>query len=316
MVRNFLVIFIIILGVTIPLGAKEVAGPLPAKERVVGVTLLTRDVFYQELEKGMQEGAKGRGITLRIQSAEKDLNLQTTQVENFVVQGVDALVICPVDSTGIGTAIERANRTGIPVFTADIRAQEAKVVCHIASDNRQGGRLAGEYLAKLLGYEGEVAIIDHPEVTSVQERVAGFKEAISRHQGMKIVDEPSAGGDRDKAMVITQNMLLAHPKLRGIFGINDNTALGAMAALEAAGRREVFVVGYDATPEAKQAIRKGGPLKADVIQYPGTIGRVTMATVAGFLEGQAVPLEIPIDTGIVDKESLDREGSGATPDKG
>ncbi len=301
MIRNFLLSFILTLGVVVSLGANK-------KEYIIGVTLLTRDVFYQELERGMQEAAKGRGIKLRIQSAEKDLNLQTTQVENFVVQGVDALVICPVDSTGIGSAIEKANKAGVPVFTADIRAQEAKVICHIASDNHQGGRLAGEYLARLLGGEGEVIIIDHPEVTSVQERVAGFKEAIARCPEMKIVDEPSAGGDRDKAMVITQNMLLAHPRLRGIFAINDNTALGAMAALESAGRQDVFIVGYDATPEAKQAIRKGGPLKADVIQYPETIGKVTIETVVSFLEGHTVPLEVPIDTGIVDKESLGRVG--------
>jgi len=310
MIKKFFLFLTLILGVMASVEVKGVASAADGsqtKERLVGVTLLTRDVFYQELEKGMQEGAKGRGIKLMIQSAEKDLNLQTTQVENFVVQGVDALVICPVDSTGIGSAIERASKAGIPVFTADIRAQEARVICHIASDNRQGGRLGGEYLAKLLGYEAEVAIIDHPEVTSVQERVAGFKEAVSKYPGMTIVDEPSAGGDRDRAMIITQNMLLAHPKLRGIFAINDNTALGAMAALEAAGKREVFIVGYDATPEAKQAIRKGGPLRADVIQYPGTIGRVTIGTVAVFLEGQMVPLEIPIETGIVDKESLSRE---------
>lgn len=300
MTRKILLFFILTLYVAASLGAK--------KECVVGVTLLTRDVFYQEMEKGMQEEAKGRGIKLRIQSAEKDLNLQTTQVENFVVQRVDALVICPVDSTGIGTAIEKANKAGIPVFTADIRAQEGRVVCHIASDNRQGGRLAGGYLAKLLGGEGEVAIIDHPEVTSVQERVAGFKESIAKYPGMKIVDEPSAGGDRDKAMVITQNLLLAHPELRGVFAINDNTALGAMAALEATGKQDVFIVGYDATPEAKQAIRKGGPLKADVIQYPTAIGRATIETVARFLEGETVPLELPIGTGIVDKESLSKEG--------
>ncbi|HHT9120550.1 MAG TPA: substrate-binding domain-containing protein [Candidatus Hypogeohydataceae bacterium YC41] len=300
MSKNILLFCTLVLCVATSLGAKK-------SECIVGVTLLTRDVFYQELEKGMQEEAKAKGIKLRIQSAEKDLNLQTTQVENFVVQGVDALVICPVDSTGLETAIDRAKKAGIPVFTADIRAKDASVVCHIASDNRQGGRLGGEYLAKLVGYEGEVAIIDHPEVTSVQERVAGFKEAIARYSNMKIVDEPSAGGDRDKAMIVMQNMLLAHPKLKGVFAINDNTALGAMAALEAAGRQDVFIVGYDATPEAKQAIRKGGPLKADVIQYPAVIGRETIRTVASILEGQPVPLELPIATGIVDKESLGRE---------
>ncbi|MFQ5861829.1 MAG: substrate-binding domain-containing protein [Candidatus Brocadiales bacterium] len=279
------------------------------KEYYVGVTLLTRDVFYQQLEEGLKEEAKASGVTLRIQSAEKDLNTQTSQIENFITQRVDALVICPVDSIGVGAAIERANKRGIPVFTADIRSEEGKVVCHIASDNHQGGALAGEYLAKMLGGQGEVAIIDHPEVASVQERVRGFKDAVKNHPEMKIVDQPSAQGDRDRAMVVMQNMLLSHPDVKGIFAVNDNCALGALAALEAAGRQDIVIVGFDATPEAQQAIKKGGALKADVIQYPIAIGKTTIQTIMRHLDGQKVPLEIPIDTGIVDKESLEKVAS-------
>ncbi len=283
------------------------------KEYYVGVTLLTRDVFYQQLEEGLKEEAKANGITLRVQSAEKDLNTQTSQIENFITQRVDALVICPVDSIGVGAAIEKANKRGIPVFTADIRSEEGKVVSHIASNNYQGGVLAGEYLAKMLGGQGEVAIIDHPEVASVQERVKGFKDAIKNHPGMKIVDQPSAQGDRDRAMVVMQNMLLSHPDLKGVFGVNDNCALGALAALEAAGRQDIVIVGFDATPEAQQAIKKGGALKADVIQYPIAIGKTTIQTIVKHLDGQEVPLEIPIDTGIVDKESLEKGSVHATP---
>jgi ribose transport system substrate-binding protein len=101
------------------------------KDYYVGVTLLTRDVFYQQLEEGLKKAAADSGVTLQIQSAEKDLNTQTSQIENFVTQRVNALVVCPVDSVGIGAAIERANDKGIPVFTADIRSEEGKVVCHI-----------------------------------------------------------------------------------------------------------------------------------------------------------------------------------------
>lgn len=300
MKRNFLILVVLCLLLVSFTGAKK-------KKYVVGVTLLTRDVFYQELEMGLLEEAKARGLEIKVQSAEKDLNIQTSQIENFITQRVDALVICPVDSIGVGAAIRRAREAGIPVFTADIRAEEGGAVCHIASDNRQGGRLAGEYLAGLLGGQGEVAIIDHPEVTSVQERVRGFKESMAKHPGMKIVDQPSAGGDRDKAMIVMQNMLLSHPNLRGVFAINDNCALGAMAALEAARRRDVVIVGYDATPEAREAIKKGGALKADVIQYPISIGKTTIQTVVNFLEGTQMPMEIPIGTGIVDKESLEAE---------
>ncbi|MFQ5956408.1 MAG: substrate-binding domain-containing protein [Candidatus Brocadiales bacterium] len=281
------------------------------KEYYVGVTLLTRDVFYQQLEEGLKEEAKASGVTLRVQSAEKDLNTQTSQIENFITQRVDALVICPVDSIGVGSVIERANKRGIPVFTADIRSEEGKVVCHIASNNHQGGVLAGEHLTKMLGGKGEVAIIDHPEVASVQERVRGFKDAVKEHPEMKIVDQPSAQGDRDRAMVVMQNMLLSHPDIKGIFAVNDNCALGALAALEAAGRQDVVIVGFDATPEAQQAIKEGGALKADVIQYPIAIGRTTIQTIVRHLSGQEVPLEIPIDTGIVDKESLEKAAGPA-----
>ncbi len=281
------------------------------KDYYVGVTLLTRDVFYQQLEEGLKKEAEENGITLRVQSAEKDLNAQTAQIENFITQRADALVVCPVDSVGIGAAIERANKRGIPVFTADIRSEEGKVVCHIASNNYQGGMLAGEYLAEQLGGQGEVAIIDHPEVASVQERVRGFKDAIKKHKGMKIVDQPSAQGDRDRAMVVMQNMQLSHPDVKGIFAVNDNCALGALAALEAAGRDDIVIVGFDATPEAQQAIKKGGALKADVIQYPIAIGSTTIQTIVRHLNGQEVPIEIPIDTGIVDKKSLEEAAGPA-----
>ena len=281
------------------------------KDYYVGVTLLTRDVFYQQLEEGLKKAAADSGVTLQIQSAEKDLNTQTSQIENFVTQRVNALVVCPVDSVGIGAAIERANDKGIPVFTADIRSEEGKVACHIASNNYQGGVLAGKYLAKMLGDQGEMAIIDHPEVASVQERVRGFKDEIKNHPGMRIVDQPSAQGDRDRAMVVMQNMLLAHPDLKGVFAVNDNCALGALAALEGAGRQDIIIVGFDATPEAQQAIKKGGALKADIMQHPIAIGKTTIETIVQHLNGQKVPLEIPIDTGIVDKESLEKTAGPA-----
>lgn len=304
-VRNPAIFLILALIFVVAAGAQK------KKDYYVGVTLLTRDVFYQQLEEGLEKAAEDSGVTLQIQSAEKDLNTQTSQIENFVTQRVDALVVCPVDSVGIGAAIERANDKGIPVFTADIRSEEGKVVCHIASNNYQGGVLAGEYLARVLGDRGEVAIIDHPEVASVQERVRGFKDEIKNHPKMKIVDQPSAQGDRDRAMVVMQNMLLSHPDIKGIFAVNDNCALGALAALEAAGRQDIVIVGFDATPEAQQAIKKGGALKADVMQYPMAIGKTTIETIVQHLDGQQVPLEIPIDTGIVDKNSLEKAAGPA-----
>lgn len=280
------------------------APPSGAKKTVIGVTLLTRaHIFYQDLEKGLQEAAGKAGIELRVQAAEFDPQTQSSQVDNFIVQKVDALVICPANSEGSGGPIRKANQAGIPVFTADIRGTGGAIVCHIASDNVQGGRLIGEYLAKAIGEAGEVAIIDHPEVTSVQDRTKGFREAIAKFPGVKIVDDQAGLGQRDKAQQVMQNMLQAHPNLKGVFGINDDSALGALAALKSAGKTDVKVVGFDATPEAAEAIRAGTALVADAAQSPMEIGRVTIETIAKHLKGEKVPAEIPIPTRVVDKNS-------------
>ncbi len=116
----------------------------------VGVTLLTEaHVFYQDLKRGMQHAAESLGVDLHVVAGEWDLARQTSQVQNFITQRMDAIVIAPVDSRGIVSAVEEANRAGIPVFTADIAAAGGEVVSHVASDNAQGGRLVGEYLARV-----------------------------------------------------------------------------------------------------------------------------------------------------------------------
>jgi ribose transport system substrate-binding protein len=221
-----------------------------------------------------------------------------------VAQHVSAILAAPCDSAAIAANLAGPERASIPVFTADIAARGGKVVSHVASDNVLGGRLAAQALARFMGGKGKVLIIDHPTVASVQDRVRGFLEEIGRHPGITIVGRPSSDGQRAKAMAIMEDMLQAHRDLRGVFGINDDSALGALAVLQAAGRQDVVVVGYDATAEAQRAIRAGGPLKADVIQYPDKIGRTAIEMVARHLAGETVPPLVSIEVGLVDRESL------------
>lgn len=278
----------------------------------VGVSLLTKQhPFYQELERGMRRGADRYGYRLQVQSGEFDLASQTYQVENFISMAVDAIVLCPTDSLGVSAAVRGANESSIPVFTADIAAHgRGQIVCHIASDNRQGGELAARYLAQALGGQGEVVIVDHPEVSSVQERTRGFEAELARHPRMILVAKPSAEGQRDKAMSVMENVLQVHPNVRGVFGINDDCALGALAAVEAARRSDITIVGFDATPEARQAILRGSSLKADVVQNPGLIGEKTLEMIQRYLQHETVPSELPIAVNIVDSAALRQD---ATP---
>lgn len=276
-----------------------------ASSKTIGVTLLTRaHLFYRDLESGLREEADSNKYELIITAAEFDLGRQTSQIEDFVARRVDAILVCPVDSKGIGAAIRRANEAKIPVFTADIAAQEGEVTSHIASDNVAGGRLAGEYLAKLLGGRGTVGIINQPAITSVLDRVRGFTEAIARFPNMKIVADVNGQGVRDRAMQAASDVLQAHPDIRGIFGINDDSALGALDAAQQFKRMNVAIIGYDATPPAVDAITKGTQLKADVVQSPRRIGSTAIQQIKNHFSGQPVPKIVPVDVGIVDKEAL------------
>ena len=273
--------------------------------KTIGVALLTRNhIFYKDLEDGLKEEAAKYKYELIITSADFDLGKQLSQIEDFVTRKVDAIIVCPVDSKGVGPGIKKANEAKIPVFTADIAAQEGEVVCHIASDNVAGGRLAGEYMGKLLGGKGNIAIINQPAVTSVLDRVQGFREGIAKYPEIRIVADVNGQSVRDKALQATADVLQAQPLLDGIFGINDDSALGALDAAQQFKRTNVVIIGYDATPPACDAIMKESALKADVIQYPKTIGTTTIASIQKHFSGASVPALIQVDVGIIDRDGL------------
>lgn len=283
-----------------------------AKYRV-GVSLLNQvHAFYRTLEASMRAEAAGLGVELIVQSGDEDPLQQKNQIEDFVQQRMDAIIVCPVDSASVGGPIRKANAAGVPVFTADIAADEGEVVAHIATDNVDGGRRAGRFLAEAIGGAGKVVILDRPDVTSVQDRVAGFLEVVRGYRGIEVVDRPDARGNREEAMNKMKDMLLKHPDVAGVFCINDDTALGALAALEASATppEGLVMVGYDATDEARAKIAAGTALKADVVQHPDRIGQEAVRAVVDYLEGRLKwkpgdeTIRIPIEAGIVTAADL------------
>jgi len=266
-------------------------------ELTIGVSLLTRThPFYQDLEAGLNEAASAYGFKLLVTAGEFDVAKQKDQIQDFIVRKVNAIIVSPCDSRSIGTSIKAANDAGIPVFTADIAclAEGVNIVSHVASDNVAGGRLAAQAITKAIGGTGKVAIIDHPEVESVIQRVKGFEEELAMVPAIQIMAKLSGHGVKDQAFRTAEDILQAHPDLTAIFGINDDSALGALAAVEKAGKLgKVVIVGFDAVPEAREAI-KAGKIYADVIQKPKEIGQKTIEAVQAYISGQAVPRSILI----------------------
>jgi ribose transport system substrate-binding protein len=273
--------------------------------KTIGVSIQNREAqFYEEMEAGMKSEAAKYGYTVTVVDASRDNSKQQSQVEDFISQKVAAIVLTPYDSQAIGSAIVEANNASIPVFTSDIAnaSSQGKVVAHIASDNVQGGGQAGKLMCAALGSAGgSVAIIDEPEVTSVQDRVKGFKAALAGCPTVKIVADIDGGGERAKASNAMDDILQAHKDLRGVFGINDDSALGAARAIDAAGSNgKIAVVGYDATPEARTAIAKGS-MYGDAIQHPDQIGSKTIDAIHDYFAGKTPPAKIAVAVGTYTK---------------
>jgi len=273
--------------------------------KTIGVSIQNREAqFYQDMESGMKSEAAKYGYSVTVVDASRDNSKQQSQVEDFISQKVSAIVLTPYDSKAIGSAIVEANTAGIPVFTADIAngSAQGKVVSHIASDNVLGGGQAGKLMCAALGKAGgDVAILDEPEVTSVQDRVKGFKAALAACPTVKIVADIDGGGERAKASSAMEDILQAHKDLRGVFGINDDSALGAARAVTAAGSEgKIAVVGYDATPDARTAIANGS-MYGDAIQHPDQIGIKTIDAIHDYFAGKTPAPKIAVAVGTYTK---------------
>lgn len=283
----------------------------------IGFSALTlTNPFFKVIADTMQEEARKHGYEVVVLSGERDAKKQAEQVNEFIVKEVDAIVLNPCDSKSIGPAIQRANAAGIPVFTNDIKydGDAGEVVCHVATDNYQGGKLAGEAMVKLLRETGgKVAILHFPQAESCQLRVKGFREVVDAHNAadgaaqIEIATTLDGGGVRDEGFVAAKDALEAHGDLTAIFAINDPSALGAYAALEAAGKvDQVTIIAFDGQRIGKEAIRDGKIL-CDPIQFPDQIGRVTIQQIIKHFNGEEVPPEILIPSKLYYREDAEND---------
>jgi ribose transport system substrate-binding protein len=300
-------------------GAAMVCGSvLFGVEKTIGVSVLSmNNPFFKEIADSITAEGARNGFKVAVVSGDFDVAKQQNQVKDFIVRKVSAIILCPCDSKAIGPAIKEANAAGIPVFTADIACldKQAEVVSHVATDNYLGGKLAAEAIVEATGGNGKMAILDYPEIESVIMRTKGFEDKLAEMKKtnpeitLAVVAKLTAGGDKAKGLKVTQDLLQAYPDLNAIFAINDPSALGAVAALDSAGKTgKIIVVGFDGQPEGRKAIRDG-KIYADPIQFPDKIGLETMKAVMKYMKGEDVSREILIPTALYKKSDAEKDKS-------
>lgn len=280
--------------------------------KAISVSLLnTTESFFKNVATGIEDEAADAGYSVTVTSADGDIAKQISQVENFITNQSEAVVLVPADSAGIAPGVQRANDAGLPVFTADIRAGGGDVVSHTAAAHREMGEIAATELCSALDGEGKVLLLSYPEVSSVQERDEGFQAAVdSDCPGLEVVDVVNVKADRDAARTAVERALAQNPDLGGIASTQGgDSAFGALQALEAASNTSVKVVAFDAYPEMRQALLDGQPnLIGDIASFGYTIGRETMKQVIAHLEGGEVVEDNPVPVIWVTKDELVQDG--------
>jgi ribose transport system substrate-binding protein len=270
-----------------------------ASSMTVGVSLGTlRSQFFVILRDGVVAQAKVLGVDLVVMDAGEDPAKQISDVEDLIQKKVDVILLDAFDSDALVPAVEEANKAGIPVLTVDMAVNGGEVALHIASNNSKGGEMAAAYIVEQLGEKGVVVELQGTLGHSVTlARGGGFDDYIAKFSGIKLIKQP-AGYHRDEGMSVMENILQAQPKIDAVFAHNDEMALGAVQAVIAAKRqKEIFIVGFDANPDALKAI-KAGEMKASIAQSPwmmGVLGVTGCYLVANGVNLGVKTIDVPLE---------------------
>ena len=275
-----------------------VAGAARAADKIGLVVSTLDNPFFVTLADGAKAKAKALGYDLIIVDSQNDPAKELSNVEDVLDQDVKVLLLNPVDSDAARAAVHAANREKVPVITLDRQANGAKVVCHIASDNVVGGKLAGELIIKKLGGHGNVAELEgQPGTDAAHDRSKGFREAIAGSPGIKLVASQPANFDRTQGLNVMENILQAHPNIDAVFAANDEMALGAVKAIEAV-HRKISVVGFDGTRDGIAAV-KNGSMYATIAQQPSLIGSLGVQEASNVINGHQVPASVPVPLKVI-----------------
>ncbi|MBU4682281.1 MULTISPECIES: ribose ABC transporter substrate-binding protein RbsB [Cedecea] len=271
-----------------------------AKDTIALVVSTLNNPFFVSLKDGAQKEADKLGYNLVVLDSQNNPAKELANVQDLTVRGTKLMLINPTDSDAVGNAVKMANQAKIPVITLDRVASQGTVVSHIASDNVAGGKMAGDFIAKKLGEGAKVIELQGiAGASAARERGEGFKQAVAAHKFDVLASQP-ADFDRTKGLNVMQNLLTAHPNVQAVFAQNDEMALGALRALQTAGKSDVLVVGFDGTADGVKAV-EGGKLGATVAQMADQIGVIGVETADKVLKGEKVDAKIPVDLKLVTK---------------
>ncbi|MBE5935605.1 MAG: D-ribose ABC transporter substrate-binding protein [Lachnospiraceae bacterium] len=268
----------------------------------IGLSVSTQNnPFFVTLVEGAEKAAKDAGVEITVVDAGDDATKQVSDIEDLVSKGVKVLIVNPVDSDAVSGAVQSAIDEGVKVIAVDRVVNDVDVDCTIASDNVLGAELATQYLVEELGKKAKVAeLVGTSGASAAIDRSEGFHNIADKK--LKVVASQTADFDRTKGMEVMENILQKNGKIKGVFAANDEMALGAVEAIDGA-KKKIMVVGFDATDDAIEAIKKG-KMAATIAQQPDLIGATGVENAIKLINGEKIDKKIPVEVKLVTKKSL------------
>ncbi|EJM00326.1 ABC-type sugar transport system, periplasmic component [Pseudomonas sp. GM102] len=283
-------------AVAVAIGAGAFALPgtsdAQSKKIVVGYTnLQDTDVFTMSRKTEFSASAKtDPDVLVRFADANGDISKQLDQIDNFIAQEVDVIVVVPVDYHGIVSGVKKANKAGIPVIALGIESAGGDYT-FVGSKNLDAGRLQGEFMSKNLPRNAEILYLQgEPGLYHSTERLDGFTKAMAARDDVKLLGNLPGNYDRAGGMKVTEDWIQRFPKFDAIIAANDQMALGALQALKAAGRKGVMISGIDGTKDALAAI-EAGEMTQSIFQNAKGQAQAAFEVVEMIKKGETPPKE-------------------------
>lgn len=297
------------------IGALAISTSLAAAADTPTVAYVVKIInpYFNVMLKGANEEADKLGIKLLTSAAANQtaVEQQINIMEDYISQGVDAIVLAPIDSKGLVPVVAKAMQAGIKVVDVDNRldADTMKAagieVTYVGVSDETSAYNAGKAMVEALGGEGKVAILEGIRgADNAQARKRGAEKAFAEASGIEIVASQTANWQAEEALNVATNIIQANPDINGIFCANDTMTFGAIQAVAAAGKTgQIFITGIDAEQQALVNIKEGTAL-ATVYQNQDAQAAKALQVAMAMINGEEVPLDVQVPTILITKDNL------------
>ena len=305
--KIFVLCFVVSLSLVLGWGTHDEAFGAAKRYKMVFIVKSMDNPFWNMMLGGAQMAAKDLGIEIKGLAPIKPNNVeeQIRQMEDAITAKMDAIIVVPSDSKGIVPGIEKANRAGIPVFTSNSRAFGGKVIGFAGAPNEEAAYFVAKAFLETLGGKGNVLILEGvPGAQTAIDRKAGIDRAVKEFPNVKVLASQTAKFSRVEGMRVMENLLQKFSKIDAVISANDEMALGAIEAIDAAKRlKEIKVAGFDGNNDAMKSISEGR-LMITGAQRPDAQAYWSVIATYMFLEGYPVPTDIYVPCPTVDKSNV------------